>query len=217
MASIDIDKRDPCARSRLPQWQDLLADDGNYGMAISEIEAADLIKHIEKTVRSAAEQPEYHGILDLLNQWRSDVDAGRSIERKLSVRQSPGLDVLSETPRTRATAKGDFVGKEDYNALEQLELLVSALNLAYVAPKMMAERFLDMVAASSGEADPKASVDVVVEFVGVGETDAAATRQTISRAGIAQSHETTKGLSDLLAEIAQDAGFKPRTMSEVTA
>jgi hypothetical protein len=185
-------------------------------MAISEDEAAALIKHIETTVGAAAEKPEFHGILDLLNQWRSDVDAGRSIERKLSVRQSPGLDVLTETPRTRATAKGDFVGKEDYNGLEQLELLVTALDLAYVAPKMMAERFLDIVASTSGEANAKAGADISIAFVGVGETDAAATGRTISRAGVAQSHEATTRLSELLAEISREAGFTPPVAQEVT-
>lgn len=67
-------------------------------MAITEDEAAELIGHIEAAVRESASRPDARGIIDLLDQWRSDVEAGAPIERKLAVRQSPGLDELAGTP-----------------------------------------------------------------------------------------------------------------------
>src|SRR3546814_1080117 len=72
-------------------------------MAISDDEARRLIEHLERTAREAAEQQDKPGITGIINQWRVDVEAGRPVERKLKVRQSPGLDVLTGTPRSSTT------------------------------------------------------------------------------------------------------------------
>lgn len=175
-------------------------------MAISDDEARRLIKHLERTAREAAELQNKPGITEIINQWRVDVEAGRPVERKLKVSQSPGLDVLTGAPRSSTTSSGEFVGTEDYSPIEQLDMLVSALGLALVAPQMMARRFIDAITNFS---DPgtKGRYDPIVRLVGVadtGEPEAEAPAR-ISRESIDQSRELTGALDKLLREIVEAA------------
>lgn len=175
-------------------------------MAISDDEAKRLIKHLEGTAREAAEQQNKPGITEILNQWRMDVEAGRPVERKLKVRQTPGLDVLTGAPRSSTTSSGEFVGTEDYSPIEQLDMLVSALGLALVAPQMMARRFMDAIANFSGLSE-KGLYDPVVRLVGVADTDEPEgdAPARISRTSIDQSRELTGSLDKLLREIIEAA------------
>lgn len=186
-------------------------------MAISNDQAAHLIEHIEHSVRVEATKQDKQGIIDIINQWRSDVEAGRQIERKLTVRQSPGLDVLSDTPRTRSTSSGEFVGKEDFTPIEQLDMLITALGLAFVAPQMMAQRFIDAISEYSG-ADAKAQEEPVVRFIELGEdTDLepdADYQDRISRHSISQSREHVEDLATLLLEISDEAGLSHRKLTD---
>ncbi|ESX02329.1 hypothetical protein NKJ16_29535 [Mesorhizobium sp. M0179] len=183
-------------------------------MAISEDEAASLIVLIERTVREVAGKPDTQGIIDMMNQWRSDVEAGRPVERKLSVRQSPGLDELAGAPRSRTTTSGDFVGREDYSKVEQLDMLIAALGVAYVAPQMMATRFLDTIVSCSEQARQKAQFEPIAHFVGVGDTEESRAAPSISRTTIMQSREATMPLARLLDEITREAELTPRLLSD---
>jgi len=183
-------------------------------MAISEDEALRLVQHIEKTARQVAEQPAMRGVAELINQWRADVEAGRPIERKLSVKQSPGLDVLSDTPRSRSTTSGDFVGREEYNNVEQLDMLVGALGLAFIAPPMMSGRLLDTIARFGGLAGEQEHSDPFVNLAGVETTEASSKATPISREMVAQSREAVEALAKLLSEISHEADLTPRRLIE---
>jgi hypothetical protein len=182
-------------------------------MAISDDEARSLIQHLEQTAREAAAQQDKPGITEIINQWRADVEAGRPVERKLKVRQSPGLDVLSESPRSSTTSSGDFVGTEDYSPIEQLDMLVSALGVALVAPQMMARRFMDTITTFSG-AGTKGLYDPVVRLVGVADTDEPEgdAPARISRTSIDRSRELTGALDKLLHEIVEEADLPQRDL-----
>lgn len=175
-------------------------------MAISDDEARRLIEHLERTAREAAARQDKAGITEIINQWRADVEAGRPVERRLKVRQSPGLDVLTETPRSRSISSGEFVGAEDYSPIEQLDMLVSALGLALVAPQMMARRFMDAITAFSGP-DTKGQYDPVVRLVGIADADEPEgdAPARISRTSIDRSRELTSALDTLLSEISKEA------------
>lgn len=175
-------------------------------MSISDDEATSLIEHIEQTVREAATRQDKPGITEIINQWRSDVEAGRPVERKLKVRQSPGLDVLSETPRSPTTSSGDFVGRESFSPIEQLDMLVAALGVALLAPQMMARRFMNTI-SSFGGTGGEGPFDPVVRLVGVADTDEPErdAPARISRASIQQSQELTLPLDKLLREIIEEA------------
>jgi hypothetical protein len=184
-------------------------------MAISNDEAAKLVDHIEIAVRKAAAEQDKPGILDIINQWRSDIEAGRQIERKLTVRQSPGLDVLSDTPQSRRSSSGDFVGKEDYTPIEQLEMLIAALGIAFIAPEMMAQRFMDTIAEFGGT-DTTVPHDPSIRLVGFGEADEPGPDHMarISRGSIRQSREQTSKLAALLLEISEAAGLSGRKLTD---
>ncbi|WP_241231305.1 hypothetical protein [Sphingomonas koreensis] len=180
-------------------------------MAITDDEARRLIEHLELTVREAATQQDRPGITEIINQWRADVEAGRPVERKLTVRQSPGLDALTTTPRSSTTSSGEFVGTEDYSAIEQLDMLVTALGVALVAPQMMARRFMDAITTFSGP-DSKGLYDPVVRLVGVADTDEpdGDGPARISRTSIDQSRQLTGALDKLLREIIEEADLPQR-------
>ena len=181
-------------------------------MPISEDEADRLISHIEMTVREVASDPRMQGITGLIDQWKADVEAGRPVERKLSVRRSPGLDDLIEASRSSSTTSGEFVGKEEYSKFEQLDMLVVALYLAFLAPSIMSERLLDTIEKFSGEQDQKEKTDQVVDLLGVASPDASRTSSRISRETIAQSNRSTAKLASLLSEIIEEAELTPRTL-----
>lgn len=183
-------------------------------MAISENEAQQLIEHIEKTIRELADQAAMLGVIELMGQWKADVEAGRSVERKLSVRQSPGLDRLVEAPRSRSTTSGDFVGKEDYNNVEQLDMLVAALGLAYVAPPMMSKRLLDKVSELSEQKGQPEQSDLTIELRGVATSEESTPSLRISRASIGQSLKATLGLRNVLSEITREAELTQRRLAE---
>ena len=183
-------------------------------MAISEEEAERLIGHIEETVRRVASDPGMRGITMLIDQWKADVEAGRPVERKLPVRRSPGLDSLTDTPRSRSTTSGDFVGREEYKNVEQLEMLIVSLGLAFLAPPMMSERLLGTIAAYREGKDRDEEPDPVIRLLGVTTADISRPSPPISRETIVQSHESTAELAALLNEIVQEAGFAPRRLMD---
>ena len=183
-------------------------------MPISEDEADRLISHIEMTVREVASDPRMQGVIGLIDQWKADVEAGRPIERKLSVRRSPGLDDLIEAPRSSSTTSGDFVGKVDYSKFEQLDLLVVALYLAFLAPSIMSERLLNTISKYSGEQNQHDQSDPVVDLLGVASPEASRTPSRISRETIAQSNRSTAKLATLLNEIIEEAELTPRRLME---
>lgn len=182
-------------------------------MAISDDDTRRLIAHLEQATREAAAEQQKPGITAIINQWRADVEAGRAVERKLKVRQSPGLDVLTETPRSSTTSSGEFVGTEPYSPIEQLDMLVAALGVALVAPQMMARRFMDTITSFSGH-DAKGLYDPVVRLVGVADTDEPEgdAPARVSRASIDRSRELTGALDKLLREIMANAELPQRDL-----
>ena len=181
-------------------------------MPISEDEADRLISHIEKTVRVVASDPRMQGITGLIDQWKADVEAGRPVERKLPVRRTPSLDNLIEPPRSSSTTSGDFVGKEDYTKFEQLDMLVVALYLAFLAPSIMSKRLLDTIAKYRGDEAQLEKTDPVVDLLGVASPDATRTSSQISWETIAQSSRSTEKLATLLSEIIEEAELTPRKL-----
>ncbi len=181
-------------------------------MPISEDEAERLISHIEATVRRVTRDPSMSGITGLIDQWKADVEAGRSIERKLRFRASRGFDDLTDTPRSGLTTSGDFVGKEDFTRVEQLDMLVVSLRLAFLVPSMMSARLLDTIAEYCGEQDQQEKKELVVQLFGVSTTDVAPTSPSISREMIARSNEVTAKLATLLDEIIREAEFTPERL-----
>ncbi len=184
-------------------------------MAITDDEARRLIEHLERTVREAADQQGKPGITEIINQWRADVEAGRPVERKLKVRQSPGIDVLADSPRSSTISSGEFVGTEAYRSIEELDMLVTALCVALVAPQMMADRFVDTITTFSGRGS-KGLYDPVVRLVGVADTDEpdGDGPARISRTSIDQSREVTGALNRLLREIIEEADLPQRDLPD---
>jgi hypothetical protein len=184
-------------------------------MSISDDDAEKLVNFIESKVREETSEQEKAGILNIINQWRSDIEVGRQVERKVVVRQSPGLDTLAEVPRSRSATSGDFVGREDYEPTEQLNMLIGALGVAYLAPQMMAQRFIQAIEDFGGTGDEQKVVPDV-RFVGVGEFGGFEEDDLgkISRANIEQSRGKTDALSSLLDEISNEAEIPQRKFSE---
>ena len=181
-------------------------------MPISEDEAERLINHIEETVRSFASDPGMRGVIGLVDQWKADVEAGRPIERRLSVRRSSGpvQDDLFDVPPSPSTTSGDFIGKEDYTNVEQLDMLVNSLGLAFLVPPMMSKRLLDTITKYSEEQNQEERPDLVVRFLGATTTDVSRISPPVSRETIAQSYASTEELAALLNEIVQEAELTPR-------
>lgn len=176
-------------------------------MPIEEAEAEKIIVHIEKVIREFSTDPDKQGILDILNQWRSDVEAGRPVEQKIRVRQSPGLDVLAGTPQTRATKSGDFVGKKDYSKIEQLDMLITALGLAFIAPQMMARYFLDTINKNIDSEDGKLEENAKIHLISIGDTAERELISPITFEKISQSQNATQRLTRLLVEISREGEF----------
>lgn len=184
-------------------------------MSISDDDAKKLVRFIESKVREEASEQDKAGILDIIDQWRSDVEVGRQVERKVVVRQSPGLDAWAEVPRSRSTTSGDFVGREDYEPTEQLNMLIGALGVAYLAPQMMAQRFMQAIEDFGGTGDEQ-RIFPNVRFVGIREFDGSEEDEVgkVSRANIEQSRGKTDALSSLLDEISNEAEIPQRKFSE---
>ncbi len=183
-------------------------------MSISEEEAKRLISHIEETVREVASDPDMRGTIGLIDQWKADVEAGRSIERKIRLQPSQSHDGLTGTSRSQLTTSGEFIGKEDYTPVEQLDMLVVSLCLAFLVPSMMSERLLDTIEKYSGEQDQQEKSVPVFRLVRVADTDTSRTSSDISRETIAQSNQSTARLATLLNEIIQEAELTPRRLMD---
>lgn len=176
-------------------------------MPITEDDARNLIPKIEAAVREAASGADKQGVINLLKQWRAEVEAGRSIDRKLSVQKSPGLDELAGVPRSSTTSSGEFVGKEDYTSIEQLDMLVETLGLAFIAPQMMASRFFEAVMDFS----PQKSKDDTELCVKLAEDEGEVSfKYKIDRRIIEDSLEATKALGEILKEISKEGKLKDR-------
>lgn len=177
-------------------------------MAIDDEEAGRLISTILQAVSEGAPSLERSGVNEVINQWRAEIEAGRPIERKLRVRQSPGLDVVSGTPRSGSSSTGEFVGKEEYSKIEQLDLLVEALGLAFSAPQMMASRFLDTIIKYSSPGGDKRPEQISAVLVDGSNPDVPG--RSIDRGVIAQSEEATARLVELLNELSQEGDLQVR-------
>jgi hypothetical protein len=184
-------------------------------MTISNEEATGLVEYIERKVRDEAINQNKPGILDIINQWRSDIEIGRQVERKLTVRQSPGLDTIADVPRSRRTTSGEFVGKEEYEPTVQLDMLVGALGIAYLAPQMMAQRFVKAI-EDFGGGDKDGENDPDVRLVDAGDSGEAKSVDLarISHMNIKQSCDKTAQISSLLREISDEGGLPKRKFSD---
>lgn len=181
-------------------------------MRIDEDDAEQLISLIERAVREITSDRGMQGITELIDQWKADVEAGRPVERKLSVPQSPVHDAVPDTPHVPSKTRGDFIGKEEFTNLEQLEMLVDALCLAFLAPSMMSRRILDTIETSGWKRDQQDEPGPVAYLLGDPTADPSPSSVPISRMTVAQSHESTEGLAALLGEIVQDAGLTSRRL-----
>ncbi|MES0032717.1 hypothetical protein [Mesorhizobium sp. M0040] len=180
-------------------------------MAITEKEAGLLISTMLGAIPEEALRPGRLSIADLISQWRAEIEAGRPVDRKLTVRQSPGLDEVAGVPRTRTSSTGEFVGKKEYSKVEQLDLLVEALGLAFIAPQMMASRFLDTIERFSSTKQDAESVSVSLAAAG----GAAEPSLRVDWATIAESTEATMPLAHLLNELSQEDGLRKRAFTEL--
>ncbi|MER9629621.1 hypothetical protein [Mesorhizobium sp. M0296] len=178
-------------------------------MAISEDEARSLIATILKKLAEDAAPGDRRAIDDLIVQWHAEIEAGRPVDRKLKVSISPGLDIVAEVPRSRTAATGEFVGKKDYSQLEQLDLLVETLGLAFVAPQMMASKLLETVQQFAGEGGVQAAAPVTVFLAAPGEVEDARRIDTvIAKEAAARTQE----LANIIAELSEEKGLKPRAV-----
>ncbi|MGX9574196.1 hypothetical protein [Mesorhizobium sp. f-mel] len=178
-------------------------------MAISEDEARSLIATILKALAKDAAPGDRRAIDDLIAQWHAEIEAGRPVDRKLKVRTSPGLDVVADVPRSRTTATGEFVGKKDYGQIEQLDLLLEALGLAFIAPQMMASKLLKTVQQFAGERGVQAAAPVTVFLVAQSEIED--TRQ-IDAVIAEDAAVRTQDLANIIAELSEETGIKPRAV-----
>ena len=150
-------------------------------MPIDNDEAARLIRLIEETVSEITRDPNMRGIKELISQWKADVEAGRPIQRKLSVRADPGNIAFIDEESSRPTARGEFVGREDYTPLEQLDMLVEALGLAFLAPTMMSRCLLDAIKNFGHEQDQKGKPEPTIYFMEGATTDTSPVALSISQ------------------------------------
>ncbi|MEJ8631870.1 hypothetical protein P0F65_22955 [Sphingomonas sp. I4] len=114
-------------------------------MAISDEEANQLIDAIEQALPPESLEPGRDAIIDFLQQWRAEIEAGRPIDRKLKVAESPGLRRACGRAARAFQLNRRFRRQKDYRPTERLDLLLEALGLSFVAPPMMAARFLETV------------------------------------------------------------------------
>lgn len=175
-------------------------------MAISDEEANRVIAAIEQALPQESLEPGRDAIADFLQQWRAEIEAGRPIDRKLKVAESPGLDELAGVPRARTSSTGEFVGKKDYRPSERLDLLLEVLGLSFVAPPMMADRFLTTVERYRvGEASENPATISLAPMGEVGDP----TLQ-LDRAMIDQAVEALVPLSRVLDELSRETGIRDR-------
>ena len=179
-------------------------------MAITEDEAGRLISTIVEAI-SSSERPERLAISELISQWRAEIEAGRPVDRRLNVRQSPGLDEVAGVPRSGTSSSGEFVGKKDYTKVEQLNLLLEALGLAFVAPQMMASNFLDAIERCRSLPEGVADAPFSVSLASSGGVEAKTLQ--IDRNTVTQSVEATAPLATLLKELSQEDGLRTRTFT----
>ncbi|KQM27900.1 MULTISPECIES: hypothetical protein [unclassified Sphingomonas] len=175
-------------------------------MAISDEEATQVIASIEKALSQESLEPGRDAIADFLQQWRAEIEAGRPIDRKLKVAESPGLDELAGVPRARTSSTGEFVGKKDYRPTEQLDLLLEALGLSFVAPPMMAARFLETV--ERYRVDEAKDSPTTISLAPTGEVGEPALQ--LDRATIDQAAEAVISLSRVLDELSRETGIRDR-------
>lgn len=180
-------------------------------MRPTDQEIKELIDQIESAVRKSA--IDYQGIIRLIDQWKADVEFGRPVERRLSIRRSYDSHSYTDTGRSESRTSGDFIGKEDYSSLEQLEMMVVALGLAFLAPHMMSKRVLDTISKYSGDQQQdqqERKLDPIVRFLGVATTETSQGSTDISHSTIEQSQQSTIALADILNEIGEEAELPKR-------
>lgn len=175
-------------------------------MSISDEEASQVIAAIEQAFPPESLESGRNAIADFLQQWRAEIEAGRPIDRKLKVTESPGLDELAGIPRSRTTSTGEFVGKKDFSPTERLDLLLEALGLSFVAPPMMAARFLDTV--ERYRVDEAQETSATISLAPTGEIGDPTLQ--LDRATIDQAAEAVIPLSRVLNELSREIGIRDR-------
>lgn len=178
-------------------------------MPISEEEMRRLINALQEAVPEEASQPGRDAVATFLAQWRAEVEAGRPIDRKVKVAESAGADMIAGVARSRITTTGEFVGKAEYRPAEQLDLLLEALGLSYVAPPMMASRFLDALARYGDDENDK--VPGTVSLAPTGEAGDPSLQ--IDRATVDRAIEAVQPLAKLLEELSREAGVRARPLT----
>ncbi|MBX9829561.1 MAG: hypothetical protein K2Y27_31795 [Xanthobacteraceae bacterium] len=178
-------------------------------MAISEDEARRLIATILEALARDAEPEGRRAIDDLVAQWHAEIEAGRPVDRKLKVNVSPGLDVVADVPRSRTVATGEFVGKKDFSQLEQLDLLLEALGLAFVAPQMMANKVIETVQQFAVADSVRTAVPVTVFLTAAGDVEGA---RQIDNAVVVESAMRTRHLANIIAELSEEMGLSRRAV-----
>jgi hypothetical protein len=178
-------------------------------MAITDEEASQIIAAIEQALSLYSLEPDRDAIADFLQQWRAEIEAGRPIDRKLKVTESPGLDVLAGVPRARISSTGEFVGKKDYSPTEQLDLLLEALGLSFVAPPMMAARFLETVERYRvDEANENPATIFLARTEEIGDPTL-----RLDRATIDQATKAVIPLSRVLNELSRETSIRDRLLN----
>ena len=82
-------------------------------------------------------------------------------------------------------------------------MLVAALGVAFIAPHMMAARFLNMVDIAASEDGGVAEV----QFAGLGDETS-----SLSKVDVAQSRLATARLAGVLDEITREGNLTPRRL-----
>ncbi|WAJ28512.1 hypothetical protein [Antarcticirhabdus aurantiaca] len=180
-------------------------------MAISEDEAQTLMDAILDAIAKQSTQPGSSTADEMIGQWRAEVEAGRPIDRKLKVRGSPGLDELAGVPRSRTTSTGEFVGKQAYLKVEQLDMLLEALGLAFIVPHMMAFRLVETIERYREPDDDAPPPWVALAKTGeVGDPSLFFDRRVAEQAAAA-----TAPLARLIDELSRKTGLRERLLALV--
>lgn len=177
-------------------------------MPVTEEEAERLIGVIINTIGSTPHLSDNLIVSDLVSQWRSEVEAGRQIEKKLKVRENPRYQFDSGPSKSRPESSGEFIGRDDYKQIERLNLLINTVNLIFVVPEKMAFNVFDTIKRIKSEKDEEESDNFSIFLAGIG--DGGEPKLEINQESIAEWGDEGEALAKLVREISGEISSKAR-------
>jgi hypothetical protein len=177
-------------------------------MPVTEEDAERLIGLIIKTIEDTPLLSENLIVSDLINQWRSEVEAGRQVEKKLRVKENPRYQFDAGSSKGRPESSGEFIGRIDYKQFEQLEILINTLNLIFVVPEKMAFKVYDTISRIKKENEEGEGGYLSISLAGAG--DSIDSKLDINLESIVEWAEGNGDISRLIREISDEIGSKVR-------